>query len=87
MAITLQHPQSGPRHGNKVIQRLTCAGDDDRCVFVLECRYFTSVVTPRGLRVYPGAKNWRLSSGEPVELIDKDLFRVSHTGEVLLRVA
>lgn len=86
MAITLQHPQRGPRRGNKVIQHLTCTGDDDRCVFVLECRYFTAVETPRGLRVYPGAKNWRLSSGEPVEVIDKDWFRVPHTGEVLMRV-
>lgn len=86
MAIKLLHPLAGPRHGNKVVQRLTCAGDDDRCVFVLECRYFTSVMTPRGLRVYPGAKNWRLSSGELVELIDRDLFLVPHTGEMLTKV-
>ncbi|MEM5432164.1 hypothetical protein [Cupriavidus oxalaticus] len=86
MAIKLLHPLAGPRHGNTVVQRLACAGDDDRCVFVLECRYFTSVMTPRGLRVYPGAKNWRLSSGELVELIDKDLFLIPHTGEMLMRV-
>lgn len=76
MPFTLRHPQAGPCHGNKVAQRLTCVADDDRSVVVLECRYFTSVVTPRGLRVYPGANNWRLSSGELVELLDKDMFRV-----------
>lgn len=60
-------------------------GDDDRSVVVLECRYFTSVMTQHGLRVYPGAKNWRLSSGEVVEPIDKDLFRIPHSGEILIR--
>ncbi|MGO4766220.1 hypothetical protein AB4120_27135 [Cupriavidus sp. 2KB_3] len=85
MAFTVRHPTAGPRCGNKVVQRLTCVGDDDQSVLVLECRYFTSVMTPRGLRIYPGAKNWRLSSGELVELIDKDLFRIPHTGEILMR--
>jgi len=85
MGFTVLHPIAGPHRGNKVVQRLICVGDDDRSVVVLECRYFTSVMTPRGVRVYPGAKNWRLSSGELVELIDKDLFRVPHTGEILMR--
>lgn len=83
MTMMLRLP--GQTRSNKVMQRINCTGDDDRSAVVLECRYFFAVKTPRGPRVYPGAKQWRLATGDMVELIDADLFRLPATGELLMR--
>jgi len=72
---------------NKTLARLKCRGPDGDLVEVLACRYFATFKTPRGLRTYPGAKQWRLASTNALlTLIDEATFFNPETDEMLFLV-
>jgi hypothetical protein len=53
-------------------------------LIVLELRHALHQQTSAGPRTYPGARHWALETGEEVRVIDRQIFEVVATGELLL---
>ena len=60
------------------------AGQETR---VIRFRYVATENTMDGSRERPGAQGWKTASGEPVKLVDRDLYEVVSSGELLERVS
>ena len=67
-----------------VLARHRCIGDDGMRLIVLELHYALHQQTSAGPRTYPGARHWALETGEAVRMIDRQIFEVVATGELLL---
>ena len=67
-----------------VLARHRCIGDDGTRLIVLELRHALHQQTSAGPRTYPGARHWALETGEEVRVIDRQIFEVVATGELLL---
>jgi len=67
------------------LDRVRVVGDDGSWLVAIELRLLDHVTTKRGVRRRIGRRVWRLASGEALDIIDKDLFIVSTSGEMLRR--
>jgi len=52
-------------------------------LIVLELRHALHQQASAGPRTYPGARHWALETGEEVRVIDRQIFEVVATGELL----
>ena len=80
----MTHASSQPTEA--VLARHRCIGDDGTRLIVLELRHALHQQTSVGPRTYPGARHWALETGEGVRVIDRQIFEVLATGELLLLV-
>ena len=78
----MTHASSQPTEA--VLARHPCVGDDGTHLIVLEFRHALHQHTLAGPRTYPGARHWALETGEEVRVIDRKIFEVVATGELLL---
>ena len=76
--------QASSQPTEAVLARHRCKGDDGTRLIVLELRHALSQQTLAGPRTYPGARHWALETGEAVRVIDRQIFEVVATGELLL---
>lgn len=65
---------------------ISCRGTGDRPVEVIQYRHVAISQSERGERRSVGAIGWRTSDGERVRQIDRDLYEVVSSGELLERV-
>lgn len=63
-----------------------CIGEDGSTIVVVEHQHFDRQVTNGGVRTYPGARRYALSTGELVRGIDDRAYEVIDTGELLRRL-
>lgn len=68
------------------LDRFGVVGDDGSWLTVVEFRLVRHRRTARGERLDIGARAWRLSSGEPLLVVDAETFIVRPTGEQLRRL-
>jgi len=69
----------------KELVRYRCIADDGRCVDVIEYQHFRIVDTDNGIRHYPGARRLVTANDEAVRYIDKEVFEIIDTGELVRR--
>ena len=72
--------------GEEELDRVRVVGDDGSWLTAIEFRLVDRRSTLRGPRTVLGRREWRLSTGERLEVVAADAFLVRGTGE-LLRVA
>lgn len=65
---------------------MSCRGNANRQVEVIQYRHIAISVSERGERRRMGAIGWRTSDGEPVRQIDRNLYEVVSSGELLERI-
>jgi len=65
---------------------MSCRGNANRPVEVIQYRHMAISQSERGERRRVGAIGWRTSDGEPVRQIDRDLYQVISSEELLERV-
>lgn len=69
------------------MEEIRCRNSAGREVRVIRFRFLVMEKTARGLRERPGAQGWKTASGEPVKLLDRHLYEVVSSGELLERVS
>ncbi|MDF0489945.1 hypothetical protein PX554_17555 [Sphingomonas sp. H39-1-10] len=67
------------------LDRVRVVGDDGSWLIAIEFRLVTVKSSPRGDRREIGRRAWRLSTGEPLTIVDRDNFEMPETGELLRR--
>ena len=80
---------SGPAKSDVIEEKLasmSCRGNANRSVEVIQYRHTAISQSERGDRRRVGAIGWRTSDGEPVRQIDRDLYQVVSSEELLERV-
>lgn len=65
---------------------ISCRGNANRSVEVIQYRHMAISQSERGERRRVGAIGWRTSDGEPVRQIDRDLYQIVSSEELLERV-
>ena len=65
---------------------MSCRGNANRQVEVIQYRHIAISESERGERRSVGAIGWRTSDGEPVRQIDRNLYEVVSSGELLERI-
>jgi hypothetical protein len=65
---------------------MSCRGNANRPVEVIQYRHIDISESQRGERRSVGAIGWRTSDGEPVRQIDRNLYEVVSSGELLERI-
>ena len=70
----------------ETMANMSCHGNADRPVEVIRYRHIAISESERGDRRRVGAIGWRTSDGEPVRQIDRDLYQVVSSEELLERV-
>lgn len=65
---------------------MSCRGNADRPVEVIQYRHIAISESQRGERRSVGAIGWRTSEGEAVRQIDRNLYELVSSGELLERV-
>ena len=82
-------PASIPAEANVIEETMAnmfCRGNADRPVEVIQYRLIDISESERGERRSVGAIGWRTSDGEPVRQIDRGLYRIVSSEELLERV-
>lgn len=70
----------------ETMAHISCRGSSDRSVEVIQYRHIAISKSQRGERRSVGAIGWRTSDGEPVRQIDRDLYQIVSSEELLERV-
>lgn len=70
----------------EAMANIFCRGNANRLVEVIQYRHIAISESQRGERRSVGAIGWRTSDGEPVRQIDRDLYQVVSSEELLERV-
>ena len=85
-----QLPTASAPAGADVIEEtmanMSCRGNADRPVEVIQYRHVAISKSERGERRHVGAIGWRTSDGESVRQIDRDFYQVVSSEEMLERV-
>lgn len=68
------------------LDRFGVVGDDGSWLTVVEARLIRHRRTDRGEQIDIGARAWRLSTGEPLTVVDAENFVVRASGEGLRRL-
>ncbi|WP_093299635.1 hypothetical protein [Sphingomonas sp. NFR04] len=68
------------------LDRFAAIGDDGSWLTVIAYRLVDTLDTPRGPRRLLGARAWRLSTSEPLLLVDSATYLVPATGELVRRL-
>tara|TARA_A100001518_G_C1209782_1_gene52368 strand:- start:43 stop:330 length:288 start_codon:yes stop_codon:yes gene_type:complete len=82
-------PASMPAEANVIeetMASMSCRGNANRPVEVIQYRHIAISESQRGERRSVGAIGWRTSDGEPVRQIDRNLYVVVSSGELLERI-
>jgi len=66
--------------------RVRVVGDDGTWLVAIEFRLLNERPSERGLRRALGRREWRLSTGKVLVVVDKDAFTIGSTGELLRRI-
>lgn len=77
-----------PNVRQEILEEITCRNDAGREIVVIRFRYVATELNEGGLRDRPGAQSWKTASNaEPVRLLDRNLYEVISSGEMLERVS
>ncbi len=82
-------PASMPAEANVIeetMASMSCRASANRPVEVIQYRHIAISESQRGERRSVGAIGWRTSDGEPVRQIDRNLYEVVSSGELLERI-
>ena len=82
-------PASMPAESDVIEEKMasmSCRGNANRQVEVIQYRHIAISESERGERRSVGAIGWRTSDGEPVRQIDRNLYEVVSSGELLERI-
>jgi hypothetical protein len=71
----------------EVLEVILCRDSLGCEVEVIRFRFIAREITGSGLRERPGAQAWKTAMGEPVKLIDRNLYEVVSSGVLLERVS
>ena len=71
----------------ELLEEILCRNAAGREVPVIRFRFLAMEKTGSGLRERFGAQGWKTASGEPVKLLDRNLYEVVSSGELLERVS
>jgi len=69
--------------GEEELDRVLVVGDDGSWLTAIEFRLVDHRSTSRGPRRALGRREWRLSTGERLDVVGADAFLVRRTGEML----
>lgn len=69
------------------LEEILCLDRTGREVRIIRFRYVATENTTGGSRERPGAQGWKTASGDPVKLVDRNLYEVVSSGELLERVS
>jgi len=69
------------------LEEILCRNGAGCEVPVIRFRFLAMEKTESGLRERPGAQGWKTASGEPVRLLDRNLYEVVSSGALLERVS
>lgn len=69
------------------LERIPCRDEACEQVLVIHYQHVTAVKAAAGIRHRKGAQGWELSTGEPVRIVDANLYEVESTGELLSRLS
>ena len=70
----------------ETMANMSCRGNANRPVEVIQYRHIAISKSERGERRRVGAIGWRTSDDEPVRQIDRDLYQIVSSEELLERV-
>ena len=82
-------PASMPAESDVIEEKMasmSCRGNANRQVEVIQYRHMAISQSERGERRRVGAIGWRTSDDEPVRQIDRDLYQIVSSEELLERV-
>ena len=71
----------------ETMAHISCLGSADRSVEVIQYRHIAISQSKRGERRSLGAIRWRTSDGDAIRQIDRNLYEVVSSGELLERLA
>lgn len=69
------------------LETILCRDGAGREIRVIRFQFMATENTKSGSRERPGAQGWKTASGEKVILIDRNLYEVVSSGELLERVS
>ena len=69
------------------LEEFLCRNGAGLEVRIIRFRFVSTETTTVGLRERLGAQGWKTVSNEPVKLLDRDLYQIVSSGEVLERVS
>ena len=69
------------------IEEILCRTDTGSEIRVIRFRYMATEITAGGSRERPGAQGWKTAFNEPVKPLDRNLYEIVSSGELLERIS
>ena len=69
----------------QILEEIVCRDSKETRIRILRYQMVSVENAPQGLRERPGAQGWETICGEQVKLIDKNIYQLVSSGELLER--